>query len=210
VPTGLSAVIGSLTPVLVVVITMVWQGGERVNGRMIGGVLLGFVGLGIIFNDGWKYFADPIYAWGILGCFASCLSWSLGTVMAKRFNAPGVSPLLNAGLQITAGGLGGFVLSAFLDTSLTIHHTPQGWASMLYLILVGSALAFSLYMFVLQYLSAAVSSLYTYINPIVAILIGWLWLSEPLTTWTTIGMSVTIAGVWLVNEGSRARTITPA
>jgi len=210
VPTGVSAVIGSLTPVLVVLITMVWQGGERVNARIIGGVLLGFVGLGIIFNDGWKYFADPIYAWGILGCFASCLSWSLGTVMAKRFNAPGVSPLLNAGLQITAGGLGGFILSAFWDPSHTIHHTTEGWMSMLYLILVGSALAFSLYMFVLQHLSAAVSSLYTYINPVVAILIGWLWLGESLTTWTALGMTVTIAGVWLVNEGSRSRNITPA
>ena len=203
VSTGLSAVIGSLTPVVVLLINLVWHGGERVNARMVSGVLLGFAGLGLIFSDGWKDFANPLYAWGIVGCFGSCLTWSLGTVMAKRYNAPGVSPLLNAGLQITAGGLGGFVLSAFFDQSHTIHHTAIGWFSMIYLITVGSALAFTLYMFVLQHLSATVSSLYTYINPVVAVLLGWLWLGESLTWWTTAGMAVTIVGVWLVNDGSR-------
>lgn len=203
VSTGLSAVIGSLTPVVVVLINLMWHGGERINTRMIIGVLLGFAGLGLIFSEGWKDFGNPQYALGIVGCFASCLTWSLGTVMAKRYNSPGVSPLLNAGLQITAGGLGGFVLSAFFDPTHTIRHTSLGWFSMIYLITIGSALAFTLYMFALQHLSATVSSLYTYINPVVAVLLGWLWLGEPLTWWTAAGMLVTMVGVWLVNEGGR-------
>jgi len=203
VSTGLSAVIGSLTPVVVLLINLVWQGGERINARMVIGVLLGFAGLGLIFSTGWKDFGNPQYTLGIVGCFASCFTWSLGTVMAKRYNAPGVSPLLNAGLQITAGGLGGFVLSVFFDHDHTIHHTVLGWFSMIYLILIGSALAFTLYMFALQHLTATVSSLYTYINPVVAVLLGWLWLGEPLTWWTAAGMVVTMVGVWLVNEGGR-------
>lgn len=203
VSTGLSAVIGSLTPVVVLLINLAWHGGERVNARMTGGVLLGFAGLGLIFSTGWKDFANPQYAWGILGCFASCFTWSLGTVMAKRYNSASVSPLLNAGLQITAGGLGGFVLSAFFDKTHAIQHTTTGWFSMIYLITIGSALAFTLYMFALKHLSATVSSLYTYINPVVAVLLGWLWLGESLTWWTTAGMALTIVGVWLVNEGSR-------
>lgn len=112
--------------------------------------------------------------------------------------------MLNAGLQITAGGLGGFVLSALLDTSHTIHHSTIGWLSVAYLILVGSALAFTLYMYVLKHLSATVSSLYTYINPTVAILLGWLFLGERLTSWELLGMTITIAGVWLVNTGQGA------
>ncbi len=188
---------------MLLLINLIWLGGDRVNTRMVSGVLLGFVGLGLIFSEGWKDFGNPQYAWGIVGCFGSCLAWSLGTVMAKRYNAPGVSPLLNAGLQITAGGLGGFVLSAFFDKSHVIQHTATGWFSMLYLITIGSALAFTLYMFVLQHLSATVSSLYTYINPVVAVLLGWLWLGEPLTWWTTAGIAITIAGVWLVNDGGR-------
>ena len=122
--------------------------------------------------------------------------------MAKRWNSPDISPLFNAGIQIFAGGLGGFVLSLFFDHDKTVHHSLAGWASLIYLILIGSALAFTFYMFALKHLSASVSSMYTYINPIVAILLGWLLLGEELTIWTGIGMSITIFGVWLVNSAA--------
>jgi drug/metabolite transporter (DMT)-like permease len=206
VSSGLAAVIGALTPVVVLLINLVWRGGERISLRAVLGVAAGFAGLGLIFSNGWRDFLDPRYSMGIAGCFGSCFTWSLGTVMAKRFNAPEVSPQMNAGLQITAGGLGGFVLSALFDSSHAIRHTWEGWLSLLYLILIGSALAFTLYMYVLRHLSATVSSLYTYINPVGAILIGWLWLGESMTWWTALGAGVTLLGVWLVGrEGVKGR-----
>ena len=76
---------------------------------------------------------------------------------------------------------------------------------MAYLAVIGSALAFTLYMFILKHLSATVSSLYTYINPVIAILLGWAFLDEKLTLVVALGMSVTIAGVWLVNSGYKTR-----
>ena len=202
VPSGLASVIGSLTPVVVVLINLGWRGSERINSRIIAGVLLGFGGLGLIFHHGWADFMNPLYRLGILGCFASCFTWSLGTVMSKRWNDPRVPPSLNAGIQITAGGLGGFVLSGLFDVSHQIRHTPESWAAVIYLAVIGSAVAFTLYMFTLRHLSATVSSLYTYINPIVAILLGWLVLGEHLSEWEFAGMLVTIGGVWLVNRGA--------
>jgi drug/metabolite transporter (DMT)-like permease len=201
VSSGLSAVIGSLTPVVVVLINLLWRGQEKINLYVVSGVLLGFGGLGIVFSEGWKDFLNPAYSWGIAACFGSCVTWSLGTVMAKRFNRSDVSPMLNAGLQVTSGGLGGFAMSMLVDTTHTIHHTTEGWTAVLYLAIIGSALAFSLYMFVLKHLSAAVSSLYTYINPVIAILLGWLILGEHLNWLEGVGMIVTIIGVWLVNRG---------
>ncbi|MEO6758260.1 MAG: EamA family transporter [Saprospiraceae bacterium] len=205
VSTGLASLIGSLTPVFVVFISLSWRSTERITKRTLAGVLLGFGGLALIFSHGLQDFLNPEYSWGIAGCFASCFTWSMGTVMAKRWNSPDVSALFNAGLQVTAGGLGGLVLSALLDTSHTIHATPTGWLAIIYLILIGSALAFTLYMYALKHLSATVTSLYTYINPTVAILLGWLFLGEILTIWELLGMSVTIAGVWLVNTGQRPK-----
>ncbi len=210
VSSGLAAVIGSLTPVVVVLINLAWRGSERVNGLMIAGVLSGFGGLGLVFHHGWTDFLNPAYRWGIAACFGSCFTWSLGTVMAKQWNDARVSPVLNAGLQVTAGGLGGFALSAFFDPHHTIAHTAEGWLSVAYLALVGSALAFSLYMFALHHLSAAVSSLYTYINPVVAIVLGWAFLGEHLSALESIGMLIAIAGVWLVNYGYRSLAIKPA
>lgn len=200
VSSGLAAIIGSLTPVLVVLLSLAWNGKERIHGRLVLGVLLGFAGLALIFREGWQDFVQPEYRWGIAGCFASVFTWSLGTVMSKQWNAPGVPPMLNAGIQITSGGLGGFLMSYFFDTSHEIHHTTQGWLSVAYLIVIGSALAFTLYMFVLKHLSATVSSLYSYINPVVAILLGWALLGEALTPWEVAGMAATILGVWIVNS----------
>ncbi len=201
VSTGISAVIGSLTPVLVVLINLLWKGAEKVSTSTILGVILGFGGLGLVFSHGWDDFLNPNYRWGIIACFGSCLTWSFGTVLAKRWNSQDISPIFNAGLQVTAGGIGGFVLSLFLDKNWDINHTMEGWLSVLYLTVIGSALAFSLYMYVLKHLSATISSLYTYINPIGATVLGWLFLGESLTVWTGMGMLITIFGVWLVNRG---------
>jgi drug/metabolite transporter (DMT)-like permease len=202
VSSGLAAVIGSLTPIVVLLIQFSWhRRGERLNGFTLSGVLVGFAGLGLIFNHGWADFLNPDYRWGILGCFASCFTWSMGTVMAKRFNSSAVSPMVNASIQVTAGGVGGLLLSWMLDTTTHIQHHWQGWTALLYLILIGSALAFSLYMFVLKQLSATAASLYTYINPVVAVLLGWWVLSEPLHWLEAIGMGGTLLGVWLVNRG---------
>lgn len=203
VSSGLASIIGALTPVAVVLINLFWRGAEKTNTRVLTGVLLGFGGLAVIFSDGWSDFSRPEYRLGIAGCFASCVTWSLGTVMAKQWNSPEVSPLVNAGLQLLAGGLGGVVMSLLIDPSWKIEHTMEAWISVLYLALIGSALAFTLYMFILKHLSATASSLYTYINPVVAILLGWAFLGEKLTAAVAIGMTVTIAGVWLVNSGHK-------
>jgi drug/metabolite transporter (DMT)-like permease len=202
VSSGLSAVIGSLTPVFVLAINWLWRGPERINAYVVSGVLLGFGGLGLIFSDGWKDFANPAYTWGIAGCFGSCFTWSLGTVMSKRFNSKDVSPIMNAGLQITAGGIGGFTLSALFDKTHEIQNHTSSWLAVLYLGTIGSALAFTLYMYVLKHLSATVASLYTYINPVVAILLGWLLLGEHLSWMEGVGMGLTILGVWLANQGN--------
>ncbi len=207
VSSGLAAVIGSLTPVVVVLINLAWRGTERVNAQVMSGVLLGFAGLGLVFREGWADFLHPAYRWGIGACFGSCFTWSLGTVMAKRWNDARLSPVLNAGMQVTAGGLGGFVLSMWFDPPRAVAHTTEGWASVAYLAVVGSAVAFSLYMFVLQHLSAAVSSLYTYINPVVAILLGWLFLGERLSAVEGLGMFIAVVGVWLVNYGQRTSVV---
>lgn len=205
VSSGLAAVIGALTPVFVVLINAMWRGGETVTPRMVVGVLMGFGGMGLIFSEGWADFGRPEYRWGIAGCFVSCITWSLATVMAKRFNDVDVAPIFNAGLQVTAGGLGGFVMSLLFDPAWEIRHSAMGWGAVLFLTVLGSAVAFSLYTYVLRRLNATMASLYTYINPIIAVLIGWLWLGEPLGARNSAGMALTIAGVWIVNQSGLRR-----
>jgi drug/metabolite transporter (DMT)-like permease len=206
VSSGLSAVIGSLTPVLVALISIIWQTNEKIHWLMIVGVLVGFGGLSLVFIDGWQDFANPDYRWGIAGCFASCLTWSIGTVMAKRFNDTSLPPMLNAGFQVFSGGIFLFIMSLLLEQNQRLGTSTHTWAALIYLILIGSALAFTLYTYALKHLNATVSSLYTYINPIVAIILGWLFLHENLSLNEVFGMILTIVGVFLVSKGSALST----
>ncbi len=204
VSSGLAAVIGSLTPVLVLLINMaLHRRGERTSRFTIAGVVLGFMGLGFIFHHGWADFVNPDYRLGILGCFGACFTWSLGTVISKRNNHPDIKPIVNAGLQILAGGLGGFVMSLLFDHDWSIQDNWKGWGAAIYLMAIGSALAFSLYMYVLSKMSAAAASVYTYINPAVAVFMGWLLLNEPLSIYQAIGTCITLGGIWLVNKGEQ-------
>jgi drug/metabolite transporter (DMT)-like permease len=203
VSSGLSSVISSITPVLIVVLTLLMKGTEKINRLIIIGVLLGFSGLGLIFREGWSDFTNPIYQWGIFACFSGCVAWAYGTVLSKKFNDNGISLIFTSGLQLLAGGVMAFILSIFFDKNHTLPQNWQPWAAVMYLALVGSALAFSIYLYVLKNLSATVSSLYTYINPIVAIALGVLFLNEKFTWSEAIGMSITLLGVYLVNLGNQ-------
>jgi drug/metabolite transporter (DMT)-like permease len=203
VSSGLSSVISSITPVLIVILTLLINGSEKINRLIIFGVLLGFGGLGLIFQEGWADFANPIYLWGIFACFSGCLAWALGTVISKKYNDKDISLIFTSGYQLLAGGIGAFILSIFFDKNHNLPQNWQPWAAITYLALVGSALAFSIYLYVLNHLSATVSSLYTYINPIVAIALGALFLGEKFTWAEAIGMSITLFGVYLVNLGNQ-------
>jgi drug/metabolite transporter (DMT)-like permease len=203
VSSGLSSVISSITPVLIVILTLLMNGSEKINRLIILGVLLGFGGLGLIFREGWADFANPVYQKGIFACLSGCVAWALGTVISKKYNDKDISLIFTSGLQLLAGGLMAFILSIFFDKNHTLPQSWQPWAAITYLALIGSALAFSIYLYVLKHLSATVSSLYTYINPIVAIALGAIFLGEKFTWTEAIGMSVTLLGVYLVNIGNQ-------
>jgi drug/metabolite transporter (DMT)-like permease len=203
VSSGLSAVIGSLTPLVVALLSLIWQRSDERFHWLTGlGVIVGFGGLSLIFHEGWSDLTNPDYRLGIAGCFASCFTWSLGTVMAKHYNDVHASPVMTSGIQVTSGGIMLLAISLFLEPYPHLGTSLIAWLSLLYLILIGSALAFSLYTFTLKHLNATVSSLYTYINPIVAILLGWFFLHERVTMIELVGMLITLVGVYLANRGS--------
>ena len=88
----------------------------------------------------------------------------------------------------------------------SMHSNAEGWYSMIYLIVAGSIIGYSLFVYALNHLPAAMVSVYAYINPIVALWLGWVLLQEPVSKRTIIAMVVTLVGVFIVNRGmSRAK-----
>jgi drug/metabolite transporter (DMT)-like permease len=130
----------------------------------------------------------------------STLSWSYGTVYSSKQKPP-INILFNVGLQMLIAGI--LVLLVCAITGKYVNLAKASRVSLLalsYLVVFGSLLAYSAYVFVISKLPPTQVSIYAYINPIVAVLIGWLLLSEKMNINMVIGMIVTLGGVYVVNR----------
>lgn len=199
VSSGLAALICSLTPIWIVIINSFTGKKEKISWMIVLGFSICLIGQLLIFKDHIKDFTQTNYALGIVAIVLSNMAWATGTIYSKNHHSD-VHPLFRAGLQMLAGG-------ALLDIAGTLrgewgslHPTSDAIWALLYLIVFGSIIAYGAFMFLLKKLPAAIVSASSYINTIVAVLLGWLILSEELNLVLVLAMLLTIAGVWLVNK----------
>ncbi len=199
-PIGLVSLFASLVPVAIAVLGQFWAKTERLSPRRWLGIGLGLAGLGIIFSESWQELAQPDHLLGIFLTLGAVILWGIGTVYAKRFSSENSSPVIDSGLQLLGGGLTVLVASLFYDFFKPLEINYLGWLSLGYVIIFGSVLAMTAYLFALKHLPATVASIYTYVNPMVAILLGVLFLGEHAGPTVLLGMGVTLVGVYLVNR----------
>jgi len=209
IPSGIAAVICSLMPVMVVVINLTVSREERPNIPIIVGIVLGFVGISIIFGEELNELTKTGYLLGILLTFIAVIAWAGGSVWIKKHNQQ-TNVFLNAGLQMFFGGLWLFPISYTFDDLSSIHWSGEALLALLYLIVFGSVIAFSCYSYALRKLPMTIVSLYAYINPIVAVILGWLVLDEKLNATMGIAIILTVAGIYIVNRGYQLRDVWKA
>lgn len=201
IPSGLAALIGAVTPACTVLIDQVVSRQFRLPGLVVLGLLLGLVGMGFVFADNLADLANPAYLWGVVLTLLATLSWALGTVYSKNFGKQNNS-FVNAALQLGFGGLGQLIWSAGTEQwSQVAMPSAQVIGALAYLVVFGSILAFVSYLYVLQTLPIGLASVYCYVNPLVAVLLGWLVLDERLTPITGFAFAFVAAGVYFINEG---------
>ncbi|HMG18876.1 MAG TPA: EamA family transporter [Gemmatimonadales bacterium] len=171
-------------------------GSGELNWRVIAGLLFGFLGTVLLVG------ANPaeILAADLRGplalTFASA-SWSLGTVYAKRHPTE-TSPYMGAAIQMIIGGTAVAVVGSALGEWSAWHLSPRGLGAIAYLVVFGSILGYSAYAYALRYASATIVGTYAYVNPVIAVLLGWLLLQEPVTSRTFIAMAmILVAVVWI-------------
>jgi drug/metabolite transporter (DMT)-like permease len=200
---GVAALICSMMPIFAVLFNLFSSKNERLNLHIVVGLLLGFTGVALIFKDNIADLANPSYILGIAAIFLATSSWALGSIFNKK-NASPTNPIFNAGLQLFFGGTLLLVFSPVMDTyeNVAMIDTDALW-SMLYLIIFGSVLAYTAYMYALKELPVGLVSTYAYFNPLVAVILGYFMLQEPLTWFTALAFATIIIGVYLVNFGYR-------
>lgn len=167
------------------------------------GLFLGFGGVALLVLTGAN--TDIINVSGGALLMLAALSWSLGSVYAKTFKASG-STVANIGIQMLAGGAGLTLLGILLGESGSIQVSSKGIGAMVYLILVGSILGYSSYIYVLQKWSASKAGTYAYVNPVVGIFLGAVFLDEPVSSYVFLSAIIILAGVFLVQVSKTQKT----
>ena len=167
------------------------------------GFAFGFAGICFIFFEHLHDFLDPGFTLGIIISLAATWTWAMGTVYTKK-HAKAFNPYFGIGLQMVISGIVLYTVSQVTGNAVAVKHIPwQAWTAIGYLVVFGSVISFLAYLYALQNLSAEQTSLYAYINPIVAVLLGSLLFNEKLTWFIAVGGAITLYGIYLVNNAFR-------
>jgi drug/metabolite transporter (DMT)-like permease len=179
VPSGITAVMVSTMPIWTVVISAMTPRGHRLGPLNWVGLIAGLGGVVLLV---WPELAGPLpanrdFLWGVLLLQLGSISWAAGSVyvVSRRATVP---PLLRAGLQMLAGGIVMILIGTLLGEWTRLHPDRHGWEAFLYLLVFGSLLGYVAFVYALQHLPVAKVSLYGYVNPIVAVIVGALILDE--------------------------------
>jgi drug/metabolite transporter (DMT)-like permease len=200
---GLGAIMGAIFPLWIVIIGL-FAAGNKMPAKAILGMILGFGGVCIIFYEHLNDFLKPDFQIGILLSLIATWSWAFGTIYTKK-HAASFNPYFSLGLQMVISSVALMILSLFTGIAIPLVSIPwQSWASIGYLLVFGSIISFICYLYALQRLPTGQVSIYAYINPVVAVLLGWIIFSEKLTVFITVGGLVTLLGVYLVNKAFKA------
>lgn len=203
VPSGVAALICCLMPLNAVVLNLLIHKNETLNTKIVAGLVLAITGVGLIFRDNLSDLINPSYLWGMIAIYVGTLAWAYGSIR-NRYREAKSNPLFNSALQLLFGGMFLLILSPVVDSYENFEpFQPDAMKAMAYLIIVGSLLAYSLYMYAFKILPVGVVTLYAYINPLVAVILGYFILDERLTWFTALSFVTIVSGVYLVNTGYR-------
>jgi drug/metabolite transporter (DMT)-like permease len=198
---GLGAIIGALFPIFVTLIN--WLIGSKNNPNLTAttGLILGLAGLVFIFYEHLSDFSNAGFGFGILLSVSACISWAIGTIITTR-NIISLNRYYALGWQMFIGGI---ILNIVCYSSgLTIpisNISLATWLCILYMVIFASVIAFVSFLYTLQHLPTPVASIYAYVNPVVAVLLGHFVLGESWSISLLFGAFVTLIGVYLVNKG---------
>lgn len=203
VASGLTAVLIATTPFWSALIERLLPNGERFTRRSLFGLGLGFTGIVILV---WPEMTNGgatgrAFVLGVIAIQLACVGWVIGTSYARRHEL-GDNPFRSTALQMVFSGTMLLAAATANGDWERLSFSSRTIAAMVYLSIAGSLVAYSAYIYAIQHLPLQLVSLYAYINPIIAVTLGTLLLSEPLSTRVVLSAALVLAGTWIVGRGS--------
>lgn len=210
VPSGLAALIIAITPLWFLVLDSLLLGHHRISGRGKTGLALGMVGLFVLF---WPELHSTTAVGrrelvSSLSLIGGSFSWALGSILSKRWQS-GMDIFSATAWQVTAAGAANFVLAVALADFSRAAWTTRGVSAVLYLVVCGSWIGYTAYIWLLKHVPTSKVSTYSYVNPVVAVFLGWLILHEHVDRFIVMGSVIVVLSVILVTSATVKEKAAP-
>ena len=200
VPSGLTALLIGVGPLFIVLTEWAWPGGTRPGATTLAALLLGFAGVTWLAAP-WENLAHGgLPLGGVAAILLACVCWGIGSIYSRHAKH-GADPLLASSLQMLGGGAALLLVAVPHGDFAALRLSaipPRAWGAFAYLIAVGSLVGFSTFVWLMKHSTPARVSTYAYVNPIVAVFLGWLLLAEPVGPRTLVASAIIIAAVAII------------
>jgi drug/metabolite transporter (DMT)-like permease len=200
VPSGIAALLVATVSLWLVILDWLRPGGTRPVFRVVVGILMGFSGLVLLVGPAHLGGSARVNPGGAGILVIASLGWAIGSLYSKHGGMPS-SPMLSVAMQGLAGGVVLILVGLFMGEFRALHFaavTTRSWLALGYLIVFGSGIGFTAYIYILQKSTAARVGTYAFVNPVVALFLGWLIAGETISLRTVLAAGVILTAVILV------------
>jgi len=200
IPSGIAALLVATVSLWMVLADWFRPGGSRPAPRVLASLVLGFAGMALLVGPKHLGGAERVNPLGAFALVLASLAWAIGSIYSKHHPIPN-SAMLGVAMQMVAGGTALLVVAGISGEYRELHLaqvTLRSWLALGYLAVFGSALGFSAYVYILKHGTAARVATYAFVNPVVALFLGWLLGGEALTLRTLLASAVILTAVILV------------
>jgi drug/metabolite transporter (DMT)-like permease len=199
-PSGITALLIGVGPLFIVVTEWMWPGGSRPTGTTLAALGLGFAGVAWLAAPWESAARGGLDVAGVIAILAACAFWGIGSIYSRHAKH-GADPLMASALQML-GGAAALAVVALLHGDFSRFSVaavaPRSWLAVGYLICFGSLVGFSTFVWLMKHAPPARVATYAYVNPVVAVFLGWILLGEPITSRTLVASAIIIAAVAII------------
>jgi drug/metabolite transporter (DMT)-like permease len=202
VPTGLAALLVAVSPLWFLVLDSLLLGDHHISGRGKAGLAVGVLGVVVLI---WPELIHPSALgrrelWWSLALIGGSFSWALGSVLSKKWKTSSTDPFAATAWQVTIAGFANLIFALLVEDTSAAVWTVRGIGAILYLVVCGSWIGYTAYIFLLRHVPTTKVSTYAYVNPVVAVFLGWLILHERIDRYILLGSAIIVASVVLVTS----------
>lgn len=213
VSSGMAAIIVAIVPLWMTLLAWLWQGGERPRGMVFGGLMLGFIGIILLVKNSGGEVTNTSSQWiGYISLVFASISWAAGAMYSRVAKLPS-APFLAIAMQMLTGGLFCLLFGLLTGEAARFDLAQVSMRSALsigYLIFFGSIIGFSAYIWLLKVADPTVVATHAYVNPVVAVLLGWAFAGEQMTIQDGLGAIIILLAVTIITKANSRKPVVPS